>query len=430
MTNKVKISKYLFRVLLVLLFIPMLQAKFEFVKVKDLGGYAVPPSDVTLGKDNWLDGSYQGSKEKYLKHNFGFRNSLLRAEHQWAFWAYGMSRVNGLIMGKENYLYEISYINARNGTEYLGDKRLVELAYKAKEVQDTMRAMGKAFFFVIAPSKADYYPEYIPDKYVQEGEPKATNYGTFSSEMKKNGVRLLDFNAWFLSMKDTTSYPLYSKTGIHYSTYGAALAAKRIIAESETQLNKDLPDLFWENVYWDSKLKGSDDDLEKALNLAFKIPNIDMPYPAIKIEGEGKYKPKSITIGDSFYWQLVQMNIDKKVFDNGQFWYYNKESYPDKKPFATVNMEEELNKAEAVFVIMTPPNMEKYLGSFIEVLHDFYYNSKNKGENYNEKIQAKIKEIKANSEWLEAVKEKALEQNVPLEDMIYLDAKFVVEEAL
>ncbi|MCH2022557.1 MAG: hypothetical protein MK207_08780 [Saprospiraceae bacterium] len=428
MKNRNNISKKLFQVILVLLFIPMLQAKFKFVDVKKLGGYSVYPEDISVTIKNWLDGVYQNNKEKYIKYNFGFCNWLIRAEHQWAFSAFGMSRVGGLIIGKENYLYEIAYINASKGLDFLGEEVLKELSKKVKQVQDTFNSMGKTFFFVTAPSKTDYYPEFLPKEYKTVDNIKQTNYKVFSAELKNNGVNHLDLNDWFLAMKDTTSFPLYTKTGIHYSTYGAALSAKRIINVAEKQLLKDLPELHWDEVYWESELKGSDDDLEKALNLVFKIPNRQYAYPQVGINEDGKYKPKAIVIGDSFYWQLVQLSMPERVFDNGKFWYYNKEVYPGKIDFGAIDMKGQLDEAEVVFIILTPPNMKKYLKEFVDNLYNFYFDSDNLNLVYKQKIQAKIQEIKADKNWLEVVKNKAIEQNISLDRMIYLDAKYMVDK--
>ncbi|BDS11897.1 alginate O-acetyltransferase AlgX-related protein [Aureispira anguillae] len=428
MKRKEKITRSLFYVLLLLLFVPMLQANIKWIKVNKLGGYDVPPTDITVTKELWLNGAYQTQKEKYIKTHFGFCNWAIRAEHQLAYWAYGMSRVNGLIMGKENYLYEISYINTRNGQDYLGDDRLSELAEKAKAVQDTMRAMGKAFFFVVAPNKADYYAEYLPDQYARPQGDLKTNYTTFKDQLKQYGINHIDINNWFLSMKDTTSIPLYGPMGIHYTTYGAGITAQRIFGEIERQLGKDIPDFYWEHIDWDTNLRGSDDDLEKALNLALKIPTEALAYPRILINKENKYKPRIITIGDSFFWQLVNMGIAENVFDNGQFWYYNREVYPGQKNFAEVNIGAELAATDGVFIIMTPPNMKKYLGPFIEQLYNFYYDQGSMNTSMNAKIQQKMKEIRATEAWLKAVEEKAKINNVSLDEMIYLDAKFVVEQ--
>ncbi len=184
------------------------------------------------------------------------------------------------------------------------------------------------------------------------------------------------------------------------------MSAQRIIDVVEKQMLKDLPDLDWSEVYWDSDLKGSDDDLEKALNLVFKIPNRKLAYPQVGIIENGKHKPKAIVIGDSFYWQLMQLSMADKVFDNGKFWYYNKEVYPGKIDFGAIDMQGQLEEAEIVFIIITPPNMEKYLAGFIENLYNFYFDKDNLSVVYKQKIQAKIQEIKADQKWLEVSERK------------------------
>lgn len=406
----------------------MLQAQFGFVKVAALGGYIENPGNVTLDTAGWFSGNYQVNKEKYIKRNFGFANWAIRLEHQWAYSIFGMSRVNSVIIGKDSYLFEAGYISARNGADYIGQDRLSEVVKRAKAVQDTLQALGKPFFFVIAPSKADFYSEYLLDEHAKPSGDVLTNYGVLLQKFKDSGVNHLDLNAWFLAMKDTTSVPLYAKTGIHYTTYGAAISAKRIIAEMESRLNKDLPELAWNNIVWSEDLQGSDDDLEKAMNLVCKIPNVKLAYPQITIDGNSKYKPRVIVVGDSFYWQLIHMGVDNQVFSNGQFWYYNKEVYPGAKTFLELNVEEELKNTEAVFIIMTPPTVNAYLEQFVGTFYNFYFDKDNLGTEYDRKIQEKIQAIKDSPEWLAAVQKKAIEQNLPLSKMMYLDAKFVVDQ--
>jgi hypothetical protein len=373
MNIKGEIQKHLYRIILIILLLPLFQVNFNFFYVKGLGGYIKSPKDISLSANNWFEGNYQKEKENYLKSSFGFHNWAIRLNHQWAFSIYGMPKINSVIIGKENYLFERPYISTRNGVDYLGDKRLAILAKKAKAVQDTLRALGKAFLFVIAPNKADYLSEFLLDKHKKLNDTLSTNYSVFSKNMRKNDCSILDANAWFLELKDTTSLPLYPKTGIHYSTYGATLVGNRIIKEIESQLGKNLPDFEWETFACGYELRGNETDLEDALNLAFKIPNYRMCYPNIEIKEEGKYKPKSITIGDSYFWQLIELGMVSNIFNNGQFWYYKRDIFPSEKKFAEIDVRTELNNAEVILIIQTPATMKKHLGSFIEVLHNYYY---------------------------------------------------------
>ena len=74
MTKKDNIQKYLFRILLLLLFLPLLQAQYGLFEVGKLGGYEPVPNDVTVSDSTWLDASFQKNREAYLKTHFGFRN--------------------------------------------------------------------------------------------------------------------------------------------------------------------------------------------------------------------------------------------------------------------------------------------------------------------------------------------------------------------
>ena len=71
-------------------------------------------------KENWFNGKYQDTSSKYINDNFGFRNDFIRINNQRVFMLYNEARANGVIIGKDNYLYEYGYIVAALGNDYVG----------------------------------------------------------------------------------------------------------------------------------------------------------------------------------------------------------------------------------------------------------------------------------------------------------------------
>ena len=422
-----KIPDYLFILLMILLFAPLLQSNLNVIKTNKLYGHIKEVQNSTIGYKGWMSGDYQSQKEEYLKNNFGFRNWAIRLDHQWAYSAFRKPKAWAVI-GKESYLYEPMYIDERKGWGYLGNENIGRLAKKIKAVEDTLNALGKAFFFVITPSKADYFPEYIWEKDQRKKDNVPTNYGTLKKEMIRNEVTFLDFNKWFLEMKDTIQYPLFPKTGIHYSDYGAAISANRIIKEIERQLDKDLPEFEWDECNCTPSLSRSDRDLENILNLIFRIPNHEMCYPKHYVKEKGKYKPRSITISDSFFWQMMSMGISEKIFNEGQFWLYNRDVHPGGRAFSEMDMNAELEKAEVVFIMETPGTMKNHLNSFVNVLYDFYFKKEISYKNESKEVVDIIERIKADDAWLKAVKEKANSIGSPLNEVLINDAKFLLKE--
>lgn len=440
MKNKNSLSQKLFYLTLLLLFLPMLQAKFGLFTVAKLGGYEPIPGDVEFQKDNWLNTSYQEGKEQYLKTHFGFRNWALRLDHQVAYSVYNSSKVHAVVIGQEGYLFDYDYILEHNGKFEVKEFEINTRLNRLVQIQDTLKKMGKHLFVVIGPNKADFFPEYLP---LKDQIPRAglkTNYDYYIKGMKKRQINLVDANEWFLKMKGKTPYPLFPQTGIHFSFYGAALFADSIISHVEYALNKDLPDLYWDGIEMGAEPREEDDDLEDALNVLTNLPSYPLPYPNIKFREEGKYKPRSLTIGDSFYWRFVNWGGLEKVWNNGQFWYYNRDAHPGNRPVNTLDFGAEIEKAEVICILMASVNLWRFGFGFDDQLYQHFFGHKketppsvkpvDEPDNFDALVAKKMEEARANPDWLAYIQQRATEQGIDLEEALKNEATFIVRQEL
>jgi hypothetical protein len=79
-----------------------------------------------------------------------------------------------------------------------------------------------------------------------------------------------------------------------------------------------------------------------------------MGYPLLQYEESfGKTKPSLLCIGDSFFWPIYDDISINKLFTNLQFWYYNKQAYPEDVPIEELNVIEELNKYDIIMILGT-----------------------------------------------------------------------------
>src|SRR5688572_9508536 len=100
----------------ILLRAPLFQDNLHIFKGGGLkGAYTLSP-DITFDFKNWFDGSYSEKKGDYLRYNFGFRPDFVRIYNQLRFWLFKASATEGVIIGKENYIYEKNYIEEYFGT--------------------------------------------------------------------------------------------------------------------------------------------------------------------------------------------------------------------------------------------------------------------------------------------------------------------------
>ncbi len=181
-------KKILFGILLLALFLPMLQQGFNFIEVKPLKGAIVNAKDTSFSMNGWLNATYQTTKEKFLNDNFGLRNIFIRINNQIAFDVDNLALANGMIIGKNNYIYEEGVIKSYLGDDLCQEKSLNDQLGQLKDVHDSLKRRGIDLIVVAVPNKAFFYPEFIPDRYGKKK--KNSNYEYMSDTLKKNGYPL------------------------------------------------------------------------------------------------------------------------------------------------------------------------------------------------------------------------------------------------
>lgn len=426
--KEILIKKTILIVIMLLLFIPLIQYSLILFKESPLqGDYKLAEKPDSLAHD-WFSGEYQIQYEKYFNDKMGFRSFFVRIYNQTLYTLFNQSSTNNVIIGKQNYLFEKDYIKAYFGDDFNGEKNIKATVDKLKAIQDTLAKLNKNLFVVFAAGKASFYPEYIPDELKKEK--KITNNEYYVKLFKENRINFIDINQWFINIKQSSQYPLFPKTGIHWSSYGVALAGDTIVKYIEHLCKTDLPEFYWDNIEVSDRTRNNDADIENAMNLFFKIPNSEMAYPNIKYKNLEKKKLNCIVVSDSYYWQLFNYGFSSNLFNRGKFWYYNKLIYPDsyKKPsnVLNINLEDEINKTDLFVVISTECNTGNIGWEFIANIYDYFYNHEKNGI-----LEKKIKKFKNNinmtRDWLAKVRKKALDRNIPLDSMIYLDALYMAK---
>ncbi len=426
--------KYSFLFLIVvLLVISFFQAQFNFVELSPLRGAitATEKKDFTI-KD-WLSGEYQEQEEKYINENFGFRSLFIRANNQIAYSLFKKAKANGVIIGKQNYLYERYYIKAYYGIDYIGADSIKERMRKLKFIQDTLYKLDKSIILVFAAGKGTFYPEYIPDKYKVKRGP--TNYGDHVKWAKSMGLKFIDFNKYFVEQKYISKYPLYPQYGVHWSHYGACLAADSMVKYIERIRQIDLPNFYWDKVELDDP-KGGDYDVANGMNLKFKLKSFKMGYPRIQFESkEGKDKVSVLVISDSFYSGMFEGDIITKSFSNNQFWFYNKQAFTaGQETEATtnqLNLKEEIAKNDVIIIMATEANLPKFGWGFIEETYNLFKGIKTKKTSdieYRSKLTNLRNYIKTDKRWMKKIEQKANLRDISVDSMITIDAAWQLQQ--
>jgi hypothetical protein len=425
-----QLSKWLFVLFIAILLIPSVQGFFRPIKVAPLKGdiSIVERPQISIG--GWFDETLQQNTESWVNQHFGFRNTLVRLYNQWRFWLYGKSSARGVIIGKQNYLYEENYIKAYYGRDFVGDSLISARVNSLKKIQDTLQSMGKTMVVCVAPGKGQFYPDYIPDDL--RSEPSPTNYHTLIKEAQKQSIELIDFNAWFLQMKDTSRYTLYPKTGIHWSHYASELALDSLMRYIEQRQQADIPDFVVKRRYVPGEMMAPEADIEEGMNLLVGFDRFPMVYSDVTIENQDKPKLNIMVISDSFFWQLHNRGFMSSVFDDGQFWYYNQTIYqptlPAGRSVESADVRQELLDTDVIVLLTTDANLPAFPWGFDALAYRaLFVDASAYQAQREEKIQGYIFAIKNTEVWLEQVRQKAIERQLPLDSMIRIDATYMVD---
>jgi len=423
----------LFFVIMLLLILPAIQQYTRFIPEKPLKGAITEPVKPELTFKSWFDVSFQESYDDYLEQGIGFRPTLIRINNQIAYTLFDTALANSVIIGKNNYLYEINYIKAFEGTDFIGNEKIIEQVDNARQLQDLLGGKGKHFFIIFAPGKASFYPEYIPNKYRNPTRSR-TNYEQFTNLCQQSGVHYLDFNRWFVAMKDTSRYPLFTRTGTHWSLYGVALAVDSLVKYMEKSGNMDMVDFGWDGIELSNEPRDTDNDIAEGMNLLFPIPSGKLAYPNLRYGSEeGKVKPDVLVIGDSYYWNIMGSGIASRLFGDNNFWFYNQEAHnpawPSPKKVSELNLSEELQKVDFVILLATEANLYKFPFGFLDNAIRAYTQpsqaEKMTAPEREEKILEIIAGMRSSKETMVMIRDKAAMKKVTEEEMLRLDAEWI-----
>lgn len=314
--------------MVILLMMPMLNKNLGFVKSAGLKGDVRISPDINFSWKKWFDGSYQKGKEEYINSNVGFYPDFIRINNQIDFSLFGILHAKDVHEGTNHFLYEGAYIDSYLGTDKLANSLILKNSRHIKWIQDSLTALGKTFLFVIAPNKAFYYPDELPDKY-KKTKKKKRNYEQYIHYFDSLGIAYIDFNGYFVKQKSRTKYPLITKFGTHWSSYGASVVADSIVRYLNIKHYSNAL-LVPEITYVESKTYNAHDkEAFDPLNLIVGWGDKELTaWPQYTFRfPKGKIKPKILFVADSYFWEIYEQKVMENVFSDNEFWYYNRDHW-------------------------------------------------------------------------------------------------------
>lgn len=330
---KIKYDLILFALLMVFLFIPVVQEWIGIFPVKLLKGAIEPTPKPELTFDNYRSNTYQTQIEKYVSENFGLREPIIRLYNQYLWSAYSKTYCHFIIPGKKGYLYYALAVNEHYGLELPKHYKSNEEAMKdadtelrqMNKLRHVLKDYGIEFVAFMAPDKPEVYPEYLPRRDADTTSIHLADY--FSHRMDEISFPYINMTEWFVSMRDTASFPLFPKTDSHwrYSAIYGYDSLFRFINSLDGEAKFPTLHIGPPIAYESDKLEGD----EETLNLLFRIRGDKTKYKSeITVESDTLHrKPKVLFVGDSFIYSMIDFMPVHDIMADREIWFYNNTAY-------------------------------------------------------------------------------------------------------
>ncbi len=423
-----KLKAILFIFLFALLWLPLFQEFTKWFKEPELKGVFVKPAIPQFSIDSLKSTGFQKKLEDFENYNFGFRALFVKTKNSLNHILFNELSINNNIEGKNGFIFQKESTEQTLGISY-GPKEKYQIALEQiKCMKEGIEKHGGHFLAVIAPSKEKVMPDFLPHPYL--GKYKAPNeYTDFIEGYKKNNIPFIDFCPYFNKLIDTCQYPLFNKTGYHWSMYGAAFAQDSLLRYIETSLATPLPKYKRTGIEFSDSARWSDADFEGPLNLFYSLSEPKYVYPKFEMITSTKKnkKPKVIIIGDSFFWQIKHQKMLQHVFSaDSRFWFYfsfNSYRLSDAKGIPLLkgaDVMEELESADYVILLCNVSTLDY----FPYGAADFYC------KNMNTPRMTSIIEnyINNNCSWLEKLTQKKEAKTMPFDELTKAEAKQIRNE--
>lgn len=327
----------------------------------------------------WFDGKFQDDAQKYLEQNIGLRNYFVRSRNQVYFSVFKEATARDVVIGKNNYLFEKNYLKEFIGENAIDLLEMTEFTRKAKVVQDSLNAQGKEFLIVVAPGKASMFPEYIPEEWLKKPR-TLRNHDLVVQTLQNANVSVFDASSWFINMKKTSPFPLYSETGIHWTFYGESLFLDSLATYLGTK-NMNVPNITFKEIKTPNQVYFPDDDIEQGMNLMIDIPNKQLGYPDINFSTIKK-TARPLLIGDSYLWNMFITKKYHSLFNTFSYYFYNEDRYSWENGNTTkvtpTLLKKDLNQSNCLILLATEANLHRLYFNSIEDLYEIVTNNSEK----------------------------------------------------
>jgi hypothetical protein len=372
-----KVFKKYYLIWLCLISLPFINQLFRKETLPNLVGVTLTKEKPEWNRLSWLSGYYQEQIEEYNNDNWAWKEWMVRWNNQLYYKLFNIIRVNGFVAGLNNYVFSENYIFSAYGDDLLPQEKVKEQIQKAAVVHDSLEKYGKKLVLVLGTGKGVMCEEFIEPKY--KHPVKTTNYHLYKNEIIKTRIPLLDLYSWFLNIKSSAPYPLFTTYGHHWSYYAECLAVDTLIRFLEKTCQRKIPHIRWSNITVSDTAMHRDADVLPSMNLAIPPQQYQkLAYPEITFENYTDSMPlRVLVVSDSYWYGPVYMGVPQNCFGGGYFWYYYNKVVPSPTPGVKtevweLDLKKEIFSHDVVMLFYSDANLTGFGNGIIEDLYEMF----------------------------------------------------------
>lgn len=291
---------------------------------------------------NWsleglMEGKLQKTFENWLNEALPFRSNIVRLVNQIYYDVFFKSYMyrGGIIVGLNRQLFEFAYISKYCNLTQAALKRsdFERWIDELEELSAFFKQRGQVFVYLITPSKAAYFPEFIPAQIECKSRPLRPEYALAAAALHDSGIPYVDASKVVLEAKGKYEVEMFPRGGTHWNMLGAGLATRELLKTISTHIDTSLPMLDF-TYHIDHLPSGTDLDLLSLANLW--RPDLNYPVPHLMMAAKQMDSQKKYAIamvGGSFLGQIQSVMIQSKFFNRIDYFNYFKifhKSFPER----------------------------------------------------------------------------------------------------
>lgn len=152
----------------------------------------------------------------YFTDHFAFREALVSADSMLCSKLFGISNMDTVLVGKNDWLYYTDTLDDYLGRNTLSERGICNAANNIRQLQEYVNGMGKQFLFTVAPNKNSLYGDNMPAQ-EQHIITEQSNIDYLTPKLEEYGVSYLNLFELFEQEKDV----LYYQRDSHWNNTGA-----------------------------------------------------------------------------------------------------------------------------------------------------------------------------------------------------------------